>query len=476
VPANQLAAINHIVVLMLENRSFDHMLGFLYRDRNNVSLAGQPFEGLTGTESNKDVNGDPVVVYPINPGDKNAYFMPGADPNEGFAATNTQLYGSPTPPAGALPTNSGFVTNFANAIDWESKSPRWAVVPGTTASMIMGMFTPQALPVLSGLARGFAVCDHWFSPAPTETMPNRAFANAATSQGHMDDVTKSYTVKSIFGALSARGLSWAIYGYSQLPLTRLNFPDTNSAPAKNFGLFPDFKAAAAAGTLPAYTFIEPSWESTGNSQHPNYDVALGEQLIHDVYYALQAGPAWHQTLFVLTYDEHGGCFDHVTPPAGATPPDSSAGEFGFDFRRFGVRVPTVLISPWIPAGTVFRVPAGATPFDHTSILKTIELRWGLPALTARDGAAMDVGDALSLAAPRADDPLAAVAVPVSAGHNPSAGLASHLQRVHAELAARFPTPDPEFETVATKRGNDDFRRYIAKRQAAWIKSKAGAGR
>jgi phospholipase C len=101
----------------------------------------------------------------------------------------------------------------------------------------------------------------------------------------------------------------------------------------------DVKADAAGGTLPPLVFLEPSWSPTGNSQHPNYDVALGEQLIHDVYEALWAGPGWAQTLLAITYDEHGGCYDHMPPPWGATPPDNTAGEFGFDFTMFGVRVP-----------------------------------------------------------------------------------------------------------------------------------------
>ena len=125
-------------------------------------------------------------------------------------------------------------------------------------------------------------------------------------------------------------------------------------------------------------------------------MALGEQLIHDTYEALRAGPGWAQTLLVLTYDEHGGCYDHVPPPWGATPPDNTAGEFGFGFNRFGVRVPTLLISPLIAPGTVYRVPAGSTPLDHTSILKTVEQRWNLPPLTARDAAAPGFGDVLTL--------------------------------------------------------------------------------
>jgi phospholipase C len=111
-------------------------------------------------------------------------------------------------------------------------------------------------------------------------------------------------------------------------------------------------------------FLEPSWGAKENSQHPNYNVALGEQFIHDVYYALRNGPAWRQTLLIITYDEHGGCYDHVPPPWGATPPDNIAGEFGFDFSRFGPRVPTVLVSPLIEAGTVFRVLRTAADYER----------------------------------------------------------------------------------------------------------------
>jgi phospholipase C len=439
-PGNGLSAIEHVVVLMLENRSFDHMLGFLYSGSGNVSPAGQPFEGLTGTESNPDSSGNPVTVFKIEPTTPNAYLMPGADPGEGYMATNDQLFGSTSAPASPaqVPAMQGFVKDFAYTLGWESGDSGYSIVSGTTASDIMGCFTPEALPVLSALARGYAVCDHWFCSAPTETLPNRAFANAATSQGHMDDKTHTYTSPSIFGLLGSHGLNWAIYGYTSEPLTKSDFTDIAGVPASHFGVFTDFQAAAAAGTLPPYTFLEPSWGASGNSQHPNYNVALGEQLIHDVYETLRSGPGWAQTLLVVTYDEHGGCYDHVPPPSGATPPDNNAGEFGFDFTRFGVRVPTVLISPLIAAGTVFRVPAGSVPFDHTSILKTVEERWNLPALTARDGVAPSVADVLSLTTPRTDDVLAGVSVPTAAAQGPSAaaGLPSHLQEVQAELISR----------------------------------------
>src|SRR5487761_258113 len=212
----------------------------------------------------------------------------------------------------------------------------------------------------------------------------------------MDDKTHTFTSPSIFGLLDSHGVSWAIYGYDAQPLTKATFTDISGAAASHFGVFTDFTAAAAAEPLPAFTFLEPSWSSTGNSQHPNYDVALGEQLIHDVYEALRAGPGWPGTLLVITYDELGGCYDHGPPPGGATPPDHDTGEFSFGFDRFGVRVPTVLVSPLIPAGTVYRVPAAGTPLDHTSVLKTVEQRWNLATLTARDAAAPGFGDVFTL--------------------------------------------------------------------------------
>jgi len=441
---NGLASVNSVVVLMLENRSFDHMLGYLYP--GNVSPSGQPFDGLAGTESNPGSNGQPVTVFPIEPTTPSAYFMPGADPGEGYMATNDQLYGSiKTPASGLGAPGQGFVKDFAYTLNWQSKDTgSWPIVPGTVEGDIMGCFSPAALPVLSALAAGYAVCDQWFASVPSETMPNRAFACAATSQGHMDDKTRTFTSPTIFGLLDAAGLGWAVYGYTAEPLTKTTFTQISTADASHFGKFTDFVAAAAAGTLPPYTFLEPSWDSTGNSQHPNYDVALGEQLIHDVYEALRAGPGWPGTLLVITYDEHGGCFDHVPPPWGAVPPDSDAGEFSFGFDRFGVRVPTVLVSPLIAPGTVYRAPAGGTPLDHTSIAKTVEQRWNLPALTARDAAAPAFGDVLTLTTARTDDVLAGVTVPVSSGPGPAAGTVSHLEEIHADLVSRqYPAGTPE---------------------------------
>jgi phospholipase C len=466
-PDNQLPAIQHIVHLMLENRSFDHMLGFLYPNKTGPN--GQPFEGLTGTESNVAADGTVVTVHPIDVTQPGAYFMPGADPGEGYGNTNTQLYGRGEPPSPAVVTSSGFVTNFAAAMTFD-ESQNKAPLPGATANGIMGIFPPAGLPILSGLARGFAVCDQWFSSVPTGTIPNRAFACAGTSQGHMNDSVTSFTVQSIFGLMSAHGLSWKIYGYDSEPLTRHTFPDVLSAPDTSFGKFPDFQADAAAGTLPQFSFLEPSWGTAGNSQHPNYDVALGEQFIQQAYEALRSGPGWAQTLFVITYDEHGGCYDHVAPPTTAVAPDASVGEFGFEFTRFGLRVPAVLVSPLIAEGTIFRAPAGGTPIDHTSLLKTIAVRWGLPPLLNRTAAAPDLGDVLTLTAARADDPLAGVVAPVSSGQNPAAGEVSHLQALQAQMIADLPVPDNQLTgqpVLAAQHTPADFAHYIQARSDTW---------
>jgi phospholipase C len=464
---NQLSSIQHIVQVMLENRSFDHMLGFLYPGKTGPN--GVPFEGLTGTESNPDGNGNPVTVYQIDVTQPNAYFLPGADPGEGYANTNSQLFGTGSPPTPPIATNNGFVTNFAAAITWDGENNRTPLA-GTVATNIMGVFPPSALPVLSGLAKGFAVCDHWYSSVPTETFPNRAFACAGTSQGHMNDSASSYTVQSIFGLMTAHSLTWKIYGYDAEPLTRANYPDTQSAPDANFGKFANFQADCAAGALAQYSFLEPSWGSTGNSQHPNYDVSLGEQFLLQVYEAVHGGPGWDQTLLIITYDEHGGLYDHVSPPTNAVVPDTSVGEFGFTFTRFGVRVPAVLVSPLIAAGTVFNVPAGTMPIDHTSVLKTIETRWGLPALTARDAAAPDLGDVLTLTTPRTDDPMASVVAPTSTGANPAAGEVSHLQQLQAQMVANLPVPDEQLigaPALPNQTTPADFDNYIATRTSRW---------
>lgn len=467
--SNQLSSIKHVVQLMLENRSFDQMLGFLYSDSGNESPADQAFYGLQGDETNPDQAGRAVSVFRIEKTHPHPYFMPGADPGEGFYNTNIQLFSSENPPKDAVPTNKGFVVNFEKAIAYDQSRHYKDTLPGTKPSDIMGMYAPQMLPILSALARGFAVCDRWFASVPTETIPNRAFAAAATSQGRLDNHVKSFTCPSIFGRMSSKGVDWAIFGYNRDPLTRMDFPDTRNADDSHFGDFHDFQAMAAAGRLPAYTFLEPDFSSSGNSEHPNYDVAAGEQLIHDVYYTLRNGPGWNETLLLITFDEHGGNFDHVPPPANAVPPDNLKGEFDdFDFTRFGVRVPALLISPLIAQGTVFRSDTGT--IDHTSVLKTLEERWDLEPLTARDKAAPSLADVLTLKQPRNDDPLHDVPIPSADTMHPNQQRPSELDRIHARRVLLLPVPNdrgtfdhtpPELKT------SDEIGDYIRARTAAW---------
>ncbi len=467
--ANQLPKIKHIVQLMMENRSFDQMLGFLYAEQKNVSPRGQPYEGLTGKESNPDGAGREVQVYKIGRKSPHPYLMPGADPGEGFYNTNQQLFSMHDVPKGTVATNKGFVINFKSAIAYDTSKHYQDTLPGTDPSEIMGMYPPDMLPVMSGLAKGFAVCDHWFASAPTQTIPNRAFAGAATSLGHLDNAVKIFTCTSIFGQLSKKNIDWAIFGYNRDPMTRMDFPDTKAADESHFGHFADFQERAKAGTLPAYTFLEPSWSANGNSQHPNYDVALGEQLMHEVYYTLRNGPNWADTLLVITYDEHGGNYDHVAPPNTAVAPDNSVGEFdNFDFTRFGVRVPALLISPRIAAGTVFRTAKGT--IDHTSVLKTIEVRWNVPSLTARDKAAPDLGDALTLVTARTDDPLKGVLPPVAATSHPNSAQPSKLERVHAQKVAQLPIRNDRGgydHTPPDLNSSAAIGDYIRDRTAAW---------
>jgi phospholipase C len=495
--------IKHVIVVMFENRSFDHMLGLLYNDsykndfklkegqKINISPLGHPFEGLTGHETNPDGQHNAINVFPIDKNDKYAYYMPKMDPGEGFMNTNFQLFGALNPPyPKGIGLNKGFVRDFENKIQYkyygdppvsnkkktttdnktenntskkgydknydhsedyknehyknwyQHHSPPHSGIeivskfPGTKPADIMGMYTPELLPILSGLAKGYAVCDQYYCSVPSETLPNRAFMHMATSEGNLYDETKSYSAKSIFKQLSDYGQSWGIYADKlQKPYTYNFCQDVADNPTpKNCycGSFEDFKLALEGDDLPDYVFLEPSWGSYGNSQHPNYDVAAGEAYMLEIYDAVRNSKYWEETLLVINYDEHGGCYDHVTPPEGATPPTpTTKNKNGFAFDRFGVRVPCVLISPWIEAGTVYRTK-GNVPLDHTSLLKTVETLFNVPPLTDRDAAASDVLDVLTLEVPREDNPLEGVRAPVADQTVKIPNHASQIVRAQAD--------------------------------------------
>jgi len=441
---NNLQKIDHFVVIMLENRSFDHMLGFLYTEQGNKSPLGHPFEGLTGNESNPDKSGNEIKVFPISENYPEGYSMPKADPGEGFIATNEQLYEKNRVTEKDKPTNKGFVKDFDYTLKWEKKIG-WNV-SDAKPSDIMGIFTPKMLPILSTLAKNYAVCDHWYSSVPTETLPNRAFALMATSQAHLDDKCKVYSAPSIFSLLEAHNKSWAVYGYTKVPLTRGSVADITYSQNKHFGEFKDFKTAVVEETLANFVFLEPHWGDEGNSQHPlSNDVSRGENFLYEIYNTLYKSKLWEKTLLIITYDEHGGCYDHVAPPETAIPPDKYVNKiFNFSFTRFGLRVPTILVSPWIKAGTVFRAHdtdnySIHTPFDHTSILSTLEKRFNMQPLTERDARAPHIGNVLTLNNPRKDNPMKNVTPPVQRPTSEkSESKPTHLQQVQAELLSNTP--------------------------------------
>ena len=200
----------------------------------------------------------------------------------------------------------------------------------------MGMYSPETLPVLCGLAKGFAVCDRWFASVPTQTFPNRAFAVAGTSLGYIDNSAHrvpAFNTPSVFGKLADAGQTWKIYGYSTRPLTANDFPDTvHPGPGCTVESGLDkFDSDVASGQLAAFSYIEPEWAQyhnknnfqVENDQHPVSNLAVGEKLIYDVYTALRSNQAvWQKSLLIITYDEHGGNYDHVPPDTGATPPDN----------------------------------------------------------------------------------------------------------------------------------------------------------
>ena len=507
--------IKHVIVMMFENRSFDSMLGYLYKDTNNVSPLGHPFEGLTGTESNPDNDGNAITVFPIKKEDPYAYFMPKKDPGEGFANTNFQLFGAGEPPyPKGISNNQGFVRDFEHSIDnetlekqeeaadpllihkktsdsknsdskyhnsdykkWYKSSPpsgHTSEVPDlktVQAKDIMGIYTPEMLPVLSGLAKEYAVCDHWYCSVPTETLPNRAFTHMGTSQGYLYDEVKSYSAKSIFKNLTDHGFTWGIFGNNGNPYTVPFCQDIKIPYAKGCmtGSFEEFQTALTEKTLPSYSFLEPIWGSKGNSQHPNYNVAAGEAYLLEIYNSLKSSEYWEDTLLVITYDEHGGCYDHVTPPENATSPPEKSKAFGFDFTRFGVRVPTVLISPWIEAGTVYRTK-GDVPLDHTSLLATLEKSFDLPPLTERDKAASDVLDVLTLSKPRTDSPLKGVIAPTANSSIKIQPNASQIQKMHAgALAEKASRETKKKVTPPYFKTDDDATDYIKKMQDTYYR-------
>lgn len=382
--------IDHVFVLMLENHSFDHLLGFSGITGTDA-VTGRPtaVNGLTGSETNS-WNG---TAYQAKRGA--AYAMP-ADPGHEFPDVLLQLTGKGLPFDGTKPYppihNSGFVNDYING-------------PKGQGQAIMNFFTPEQLPVLHALASEFTVCDNWFSSLPGPTCPNRFFVHAGTSGGLDHSPTSRQILEwetlqgikfehgTVFDQLKIRyNDGFQIYRGQGFPTDV--FPNVaqlrgiTSVQAKPFG---DFKADVNDPSYPyAYTFIEPSYGNVlgntykgGTSMHPMDDATGGERLIKETYEAIRQSPHWPKSLLIVIWDEHGGFYDHVPPPPAIAPGDQpvsgTINQYGFDFRQYGVRVPAVIVSPMIPKNVIDH-----RLYDHSSVPRTLQDVFGIEPMTQRD--------------------------------------------------------------------------------------------
>lgn len=385
-----MAEIEHVVVLMLENRSFDAMLGRLHGQESDFRGVPQDAQNAWAGKSY------PVWTSPV-PLSTDSACIPTPDPNEDFVDMTAQIFGERNSDQSSA-TMSGFVANYAKTATHR---------PGD----IMHGFTPDQLPVLSTLAKSFGVSDDWHASAPNQTWPNRFFLHTGTANGYVNNspIHPPYTMDTVFNRLSEGGKTWGIY-HHDIPQSATLSKIWLELPTRLHS-YDDFLSDAQAGDLPNYSFIEPRYftdpvtRTMPNDQHPPHDVRYGERLIAHTYDALHSGPGWKKTLFVILYDEHGGLYDHVPPPAAKSPGVPYSDHFKFD--RYGVRVPAVLVSPWIPAGSIVRRPDKSRyPYDHTSVIKTLGTLFDfkVDTLSQRVKAAPDFLGALSLSEPTNDGP------------------------------------------------------------------------
>jgi len=345
----------HIVVLMMENRSFDHMLGYL-------KAADYAIDGLDGDETNPSPDEGPSIR--VTP-DARSIGDLSPDPQHEFVHVNTQIFGNAEGSDTGQEKMQGFVADYASVSGDVNRGHN-----------VMKCFHHESLPVLSTLAQQFAVCDRWFSSVPGSTIPNRLFAYAATSGGSLtqDAVIAPATAKTIFEVIDDpnNDATYRIYTNGATVLLANLYLARHQ---KGFFDYSRFRQDCRDGLLPEYTFIEPSYDddidngTLATSQHPDFAVDAGEAFIADVYSSIRESDLWNDTLLLILYDEHGGLFDHVTPPNLVLPenPDIPASrDFGFRFDRLGLRVPAVFVSPRISPGRIIH-----TEFDHCSIVATI---------------------------------------------------------------------------------------------------------
>ncbi|HEY4047189.1 MAG TPA: alkaline phosphatase family protein [Acidobacteriaceae bacterium] len=397
--------IEHVVVLMLENQSFDRVVG-LTPGVNGVNL--------DALRSNPDQGAQKSISQNLSTKTHMDF-----DPPHDYDDVRAQIEGTGTPCAGFVNT---FLRHYAN---------------GNPAE-IMAYYDSNTLPVLNTLAKEFAICDNWFSSVPGPTWPNRFFVNSGTSLGHIDmpDIAHfdpaihCYDQPTVFERLSEAKKSWRIY-FGDFSQTLLMIRQEQFA--ANYRLMTSFENDCRDATsFPQYVFIEPNFfGSEQNDQHPTSDIRRGDALIASVYNAIRQNDAlWNSTLLVILYDEHGGFYDHVDPrepqfKAKAVPPDEHRTPEGFAFDLFGLRVPAILISAFLDSQVLKGV------YDHTSLLKYLTDKWRLGPLGNRVHAANNFLEELTWrTTPRSDVPSAFPIADIPKEPNPK-GLSEHQKAMVA---------------------------------------------
>jgi phospholipase C len=378
--------IKHVLVLSLENRSFDHMLGAcqsVKAELDGIPPGGPPRTNSFAGQSYPQVDGAARIVVD--------------DPRHETPHVLVQLKAD----ASGTP-NTGFVEDY---------SVSYPMLTASGLAEIMKYHALGMVPALHSLARNFTVCDHWFSSVPGPTWTNRLFLMSGTSRGRvtmpnglMDLNFHWYDQTTIFDRLNEKRLTWAVY-HGDTPLSLLFTHQREPQNAVRYKKMNDFftDITVSEDEFPSFVFIEPAYLEPGaNDDHPSHDILAGEALIARVYNALRANEAlWNTSLLIVLFDEHGGFYDHVSPP-GTIPPDHHQEEYTFD--RLGIRVPAILASPFAP-NLVFK-----QQLDHTSLLKYLIDKWQLGPLGARAAQANTFASVL-LSEPRTDTPVSVSPIP-----------------------------------------------------------------
>lgn len=375
--------IKNVVVLVLENRSFDTIAGGLSYNPEIDGLLHHKF--CNPVNVSDPSNHETVCAKPI------AQNVAPDDPNHGTSGVNLQVYSTYHPTDNSKATMQGFVTEQATVYKTKNIS---------RAAEAINYYTQDHVRVFADMASNYVLFDRWFAAVPGPTNPNRAYLTSGTSHGHgRNDAgfnTAALPQRSIFQQLSEKNISWINYSNTTgFTPDALFYSWTVSSGAATTHIKPlsQFYSDAQAGTLPQFTYLNPECCSY-QSFHPPSPITDGEAFIKHVYESLRSSPQWDETLFILTFDEHGGFGDHVPPPT-----DIPAGDkltytekapdgqpTTFDFTRLGIRVPTLLISPWVGKGVVEKKGRNkGGEYDHTSILGFLANLWGLDTLTPRVG-------------------------------------------------------------------------------------------